>query len=319
MEQLLINAGVPQGSAIHDAVVATDLGCRTCGYNLRTLAWSARCPECGSAVDASRLPADCPFGSYNDVQRARKAVFVLISAVALLTFAALLGTAILVAMQLAPSPAWSIWPYFGFMIRQYTRSAGYAMQAVATLLFLPILGMASRGRKTAFVVVPLVALGAIAAFPWRTIAFFVNVWPYSWLPFALNGVRELIAFAAILALVWILRALRLRTAAMRANRWSELLRIATLLLFPELLSTLTTAIGYFIRAAMAGVGTASRGQSVQAIPQFLKYFFEWGVWWRLLATAPAWLALCVTVSIACSRLNRALRPPQAAMRGPIRE
>lgn len=37
--------------------VETDLHCIRCGHNLRTLAWEAKCGECGTAVERSRVPA----------------------------------------------------------------------------------------------------------------------------------------------------------------------------------------------------------------------------------------------------------------------
>lgn len=43
--------------------VECDLRCVRCGYNLRTLAWDGRCPECGTAVVRSGMPVALRFAS----------------------------------------------------------------------------------------------------------------------------------------------------------------------------------------------------------------------------------------------------------------
>src|SRR5207244_8750412 len=51
-------SAAPQGVASHppDDVVAVDLPCIRCGYNLRTLMVKARCPECHTPVRDSFDP-----------------------------------------------------------------------------------------------------------------------------------------------------------------------------------------------------------------------------------------------------------------------
>jgi len=43
--------------------VETDLPCARCGYNLRTLAWDGKCPECATPVPASGPAVGLRFGS----------------------------------------------------------------------------------------------------------------------------------------------------------------------------------------------------------------------------------------------------------------
>lgn len=52
-------------------VVETDLACARCGYNLRTAAWAGVCPECGLAVERSRLPEDLRFESVKAMRRVK--------------------------------------------------------------------------------------------------------------------------------------------------------------------------------------------------------------------------------------------------------
>jgi len=40
---------------LNDRVISTDLFCAECGYNLRTLRYLGRCPECGSEYNARHL------------------------------------------------------------------------------------------------------------------------------------------------------------------------------------------------------------------------------------------------------------------------
>ncbi len=44
-----------------DRVISADLFCANCGYNLRTLRFRGRCPECGSDYNARRLWMDGVF------------------------------------------------------------------------------------------------------------------------------------------------------------------------------------------------------------------------------------------------------------------
>jgi len=71
LEQSLGDHPANPADAVDPDVVATDPDCRTCGYNLRTLAWAARCPECQTLVDASRLPPWFQVRSHREIRRIR--------------------------------------------------------------------------------------------------------------------------------------------------------------------------------------------------------------------------------------------------------
>lgn len=58
--------------------VDADLPCVRCGYNLRTQVWSARCPECGLAVNASTVAGRLHLQSWRHVRLFRIATAVLI-------------------------------------------------------------------------------------------------------------------------------------------------------------------------------------------------------------------------------------------------
>jgi hypothetical protein len=315
MEQLLSQADRPGASMSGDAHVATDLDCVACGYNLRSLAWAAKCPECGGPVEASRVPAGFPFRSYAEARWARRGALVLAAGIALLAFAAVLSSVIFVTLRIDSSVAWSAWPPQGFRICQFARSAGFALQAVATIFLLKILRVHSPRRQIELLLLALIGLGGLAALPWRSLLVLAIGFPSNWPLFALNGCRELFACAAILALAWVLHRLRMGTAAMRENRWGELLKVAVFLLMPELLGTLFSATNYFIQAFIGDFFNPSRWPFSDAARKFLNYSLEWAGWWRIVGVAPAWMALFVLVWIACRRLNQALRPAPLVMEG----
>ena len=67
--------------------VAVDLTCVGCGYNLRTLSWAARCPECGIDVAASKLPTGTSFQDWRHIRRIGWALTLLIAAGLVFTIA----------------------------------------------------------------------------------------------------------------------------------------------------------------------------------------------------------------------------------------
>ncbi|MFH1747960.1 MAG: hypothetical protein ABIG44_13070 [Planctomycetota bacterium] len=59
-------------------MVETDLPCAACGYNLRTLVWSSKCPECGRPVKHSAPLRGFRFHSLRSIRRARLGLGLLI-------------------------------------------------------------------------------------------------------------------------------------------------------------------------------------------------------------------------------------------------
>ena len=79
-----------------DETVESDLQCAGCGYNLRTLAWDARCPECGLAVDRSLPPPRFRFGKMATAIRVRRGLTLVVLGI---LFQVLHALALLVVMR----------------------------------------------------------------------------------------------------------------------------------------------------------------------------------------------------------------------------
>lgn len=60
--------------------VEIDLPCASCGYNLRTLRWDGRCPECATPVIRSGAPVGFRFHSQRSENRARWGIGILAAA-----------------------------------------------------------------------------------------------------------------------------------------------------------------------------------------------------------------------------------------------
>src|SRR5205085_4558522 len=69
--------GAKPGAADPDCV-DDDLACRGCGYNLRTRAWDAPCPECGLPVARSRLPGGFLFQSWRAIRWLRTGLYMVV-------------------------------------------------------------------------------------------------------------------------------------------------------------------------------------------------------------------------------------------------
>jgi hypothetical protein len=76
------------------ASVTGDLPCVQCGYNLRTLSWDGRCPECNAIVRESAPPAGFTFRSQRDALNARLGLILLAASV-------LVGTAADILVRIA--------------------------------------------------------------------------------------------------------------------------------------------------------------------------------------------------------------------------
>lgn len=149
-------------------VVETDLACAGCGYNLRTIAWAGICPECGLAVERSRLPADLRFESIKAMQRARTAVT--LGAIAILPpIVANIGETILpwnlVAirdeLQSPLTPMAQAYTLYGHLVR-WAYPAMYCLMAAALTLF--VFSVVPRRRGLLWFILGTAILAAIGSF-----------------------------------------------------------------------------------------------------------------------------------------------------------
>ena len=103
------------------AHVTVDLECVRCGYNLRTLAWSGRCPECARAVADSALPTGFTFASRRRAQRAIRGVHVLVVSILLQVLIVIQLTAVMRCCLLLPKwvvlASVRIWGSGDFVVR----------------------------------------------------------------------------------------------------------------------------------------------------------------------------------------------------------
>ena len=84
------------------AVIAGDLRCASCGYNLRTLAVAGRCPECGQPVAMSLTSQPFRFGNPSTPKRVRNGLAVFIVGVLFSTILTLVYVAELRLMYVLP-------------------------------------------------------------------------------------------------------------------------------------------------------------------------------------------------------------------------
>src|SRR5262249_8024735 len=85
-------------------IVDVDVECLGCGYNLKTLSWTANCPECGRRVEDSRVLLSWPYSSQM-VRRLQLFLKIFLLGVILRTLAwSQMSIACLYAMQILRSP-----------------------------------------------------------------------------------------------------------------------------------------------------------------------------------------------------------------------
>ena len=100
-------------------LIAEDLPCRHCGYNLRTLSPAVQCPECGTSVGRSVHGDFLRFADPNWVQSLSTGA--LISTVA--ATLSLIGWVAYFAMLFAKSTV-PVWFHESFLIVEFTRAIG---------------------------------------------------------------------------------------------------------------------------------------------------------------------------------------------------
>jgi hypothetical protein len=106
--------------------VETDLPCARCGYNLRTLAWESKCPECGAPVLRSGLAVGFRFRSRRAERRVGTGIAVLATGLLVETLgiqAMTVATWLIFVIPLSlQSVAIHIWSYAGWF-SSFTRFA----------------------------------------------------------------------------------------------------------------------------------------------------------------------------------------------------
>src|SRR5262245_37669437 len=60
--------------AMSESCIENDLLCGRCGYNLRTLRWTGRCPECDLPIGDSQIPGGFRLTSWQQVRKIRLAI-----------------------------------------------------------------------------------------------------------------------------------------------------------------------------------------------------------------------------------------------------
>lgn len=90
-------ASIPPGVIDADGVIAVDLPCRHCDYNLRGLHREGRCPECGKDIAESLAPELLRFAPPHYVRSVRDGVVFLLIPIALLLFSTIAGGATIVS------------------------------------------------------------------------------------------------------------------------------------------------------------------------------------------------------------------------------
>jgi hypothetical protein len=113
--------------------ITEDLSCANCGYNLRTLAVSGRCPECGEPVARSFTPVGFRFRNPMTPRRIRNGIAVIIVAV-------LLGTVLHLALVGMMYLAWVTWQGpLSVPLKVAAPAADHAIDGVGVLMLIGLI------------------------------------------------------------------------------------------------------------------------------------------------------------------------------------
>jgi hypothetical protein len=271
-------------------IVSCDLICAGCDYDLRTLRWDARCPECNLLVRESDLPPSFRLRDRQSGLRLRRGIQFLIVAFVLevgLRFlqrycATFVGSRN--ASELAPVVLKSI-------------EAAYAliplgMQCYSTLLIVG--AIRSKGSLRTWFLTRTVVLVSILALLadayWRVRTFIPSVVD-QWLPGSLQpmGITlgiMMIAMPALKLLIWSSLLIGLRqSGSKRLRRW------LLLIVWVEAVSL----VGGMPYATYLLSGSDILGMRSEA------YTF---LWWRVLGGPELWLAMAVAEMLTLAWLLR---------------
>lgn len=135
-------ADIPQDGRAES--VSEDLPCVRCGYNLRTLAWTGRCPECGVDIIESSLPQrGFLFSSRQEANSVRAGLAILVVSTLIPTLAIIMIRLAAMNYHQFPSQLW--WRVLFRMYYYATDSMLYPLEVVA----IGFIAFSGSSRRTA--------------------------------------------------------------------------------------------------------------------------------------------------------------------------
>ena len=114
---------VPPPPVDPSGTVVTDLPCRKCAYNLRTLSINSRCPECGTAVGYSAQGDLLRFSDPAWVMNLHRGVVMILS-----------GIAVLIVGGIAAAVLGAMLPRFGVVFATVIQLGGWVLMTVGSWL-----------------------------------------------------------------------------------------------------------------------------------------------------------------------------------------
>lgn len=278
-------------------VIAFDLTCVGCGYNLRTLSWSARCPECGIDVAASRLPAGTSFESWRQLRRLRWALVLLVAAGLVVTIAQI-GIGWVFRWQY-DAPRW--WLMQNVYLWSSSLSAAHTMQIIVVLAATYPCWMPRRpGRSRlglAACFFGLASWGGHMVSSWGRFLIFAPL--FSWClfqPFRVDMIA--VSRVASMVLFWAFLMSRLDRRRERLLWFSAL--IAALGSALPLLSEFSNVLAFSL-FDRTNIWTN----------WFVKDLWNFTNWWQDLGNELAWLISVLAAWIWIRRLRRWMTPRAA--------
>ncbi len=263
------------------SIVDVDLECHACGYNLRSLAWTSVCTECGRAVAQSIPPERFRFKGRRYAARTGLGVRILLVAILLRALTPVIAVC-----------HYFLWAWVGEWVLRaglyawvYSDPVIALVELAAVIAFQPPIGQGTRVRLIARIAIAAYALATVYRVALASIVFF-NL--------SLPGVYAVAWFASRLDYVGLV-----------------------LLLF--LLSTTVDRLGRpTLWMLMVGVSVAATAGVATLIARELIWYetFEFiqtsgtidpGDWWRRAGLAVFWIIVAIGLTIYLRQLRTALR------------
>ncbi len=282
--------------------VETDLPCATCGYNLRTLAWDSKCPECGLAVSGSLPPRGFRFQKMATVFRVRRGLALVVIAILIEVLCALAMFLMLRYYHKLPPPALRL----GARSYSYISLGALVIRAFGLVLVTYPFGR--RGdrllRALGIAVVVLTAL-TVAAGVANQLGYRPGSWPFglSWNAYLATAAPFFYCFAVAHVLVWLHLLARVRAAEHKVL-WS----MALLVLLTQsflLIQGLCRYVNFLINLkGMPGPsGVVSWGGSISD---------DWLGGWERQINGLAWMVTLFGLWFYLRKLNQAIAGRRAA-------